>query len=91
MTKSILAAGTLALAVAITRVAPAPRPAVATAAPSPNPASTALVPGDDGEALARVSCSSIAGLGTAPRDDGSDSGDGGESDDGGDDEDANAA
>src|SRR5438552_414572 len=44
MTKSILAAGTLALAVTITRVAPAPHRAVATAAPSPDPASTARLP-----------------------------------------------
>ena len=66
MTKSILAAGTLALAVTITRVAPAPHRAVATAAPSPDPASTALVPGDDGEALARASRASLAGVGAAP-------------------------
>ena len=87
MPNSILAAGAIALAVTITSVAPTARAAVATAAPSPDTASTTLFPGDDGEALAHASCSSIAGLGAAPRDDGSDSGDGGEGDDGGSDAD----
>jgi hypothetical protein len=84
MTKSILAAGTLALAVTITRVAPALRSAVATAAPAP--ASPWVSPGDGDESLARAS--SLAGIGAAPRDDESDSGDGGEGDDGGDDDDS---
>jgi len=43
---------------------------------------------DDGDALALVPRSDLAGAGAVPQDDGSDSGDGGESDDGGDEEDA---
>ena len=87
LTDSVLAAGALALAVTITRVGPALRSPVATAAHSPAPASELSV-GDDGEALALVPRSDLAGVGAVPQDDGSDSGDGGESDDGGDVEDA---
>ena len=87
MTDSVRAVGALALAVTITRVGPALRSPVATAAHSPAPASELSV-GDDGEALALVPRSDLAGAGAVPQDDGSDSGDGGESDDGGDDEDA---
>ena len=90
VTDSVLAAGALALAVVITRIGPAPRAAVASAARSAVPASERS-PGDDGEALDRVSRSGLAGIGAFPRDDDSDSDDGGESDDGGDDEDADAA
>ena len=88
MTKSILAAGTLAMAVTIIRVAPAAPAAVATTAPEPDPASTGILPGDDGEVLALASRSSLAGIRATPRDDGSDSGDGGEGDDDGDDDDS---
>ncbi len=87
MTKSILAAGTLALAVTIIRVAPAPRPAVATDAPSSDQASAASLSSDDGEVLALTFRASLAGIGASPRDDGSDSGDDGEGDDGGNDDD----
>jgi len=87
MTDSVRAVGALALAVTITRVGPALRSPVATAAHSPAPASELSV-GDDGEALALVPRSDLAGVGAVPQDDGPDSGDGGESDDGGDDEDA---
>jgi hypothetical protein len=90
VTDSVLAAGALALAVVITRIGPAPRAAVASAARSAVPASERS-PGDDGEALDRVSRSGLAGIGAFPQDDDSDSDDGGESDDGGDDEDADAA
>src|SRR3989442_13375437 len=79
---SALAAGALALAVVITRIGPAPRAAVASAARSAVPASERS-PGDDGEALDRVSRSGLAGFGAFPQDDDSDSDDGGESDDGG--------
>ena len=85
MTRSILSAGALALAVAITRFGPAWRAAAATPVPSRDGASTALPTTDAGEALASAPRSSLAGLATAPQDDGSDSGD--EGDDGGDDED----
>jgi hypothetical protein len=81
MTKSILTAGTLALAIATPRVGPAP----CGAAPSTAAASTAPVPGDGEETLARTSGSPLAGVGAGPQDDGSDSGDQG---DGGDDDDA---
>src|SRR2546427_9815525 len=89
-TDSVLAAGALALAVVITRIGPAPRAAVASAARSAVPASERS-PGDDGEALDRVSRSGLAGIGAFPRDDDSDSDDGGESDDGGGGEGAGAA
>jgi len=84
MPNSILAAGAIALAVTITSVAPTARAAVATDAPSPGQASPASLSGDDGEAPALGSRARLARVGTAPRDDGSDSGDGGEGDDGGD-------
>ena len=65
-TKSILAAGTLALAVSVGHTAPAPR--------GLSPSSIANLPGDGGG----TRLSSVAGGGAAPWDDDPDSGDGGE-------------
>jgi len=79
-TKSILAAGTLALAVTASRAAPAKRTA---AALSPGPASAARLPSDDRKTLASLCPSSLAGGENAPRDDDPNSGEG---DGGGDDE-----
>jgi len=73
-TKSILAAGTLALAVSVGPAARAPR--------GLSPSSIANLPGDGGG----TRLSSIAGGGAAPWDDDPDSGDGGEDDGGGDDD-----
>jgi hypothetical protein len=71
-TAAIIGAGALALTVTVTRAAPA---AGAAAAPLPT---------EGREALASAARPPLAGMGAAPRDDGSDSGD--EGDGGGDDE-----
>jgi hypothetical protein len=85
-TKSILAAGTLALAVTAGPAGQAPPAVIAPASRSSEPVSAARSPMDDGEALASACPSSLAGGRAAPRDDDPDSGDGGESDGGGDDD-----
>ena len=79
-TKSILAAGTLALAVTASPAGQAPAAAAAPAAWS----SAARWAMD--EAPAYACPSSLAGGRAAPQDDGPDSGDGGESDDSGEDD-----
>ncbi len=84
-TKSILAAGALALAVTASPAAQAPV-AIAPAPWSSEPASPAQSLTDDGEALASACPSSLAGGPSGPRDDDPDSGDGGESDGSGDDD-----
>ena len=85
-TKSILAAGALALAVTASPAAQAPPAGIAPAAWSSGPASAAQSPMDDGEAPASACPSSLAGGRAAPRDDDPDSEDGGESDGSGDDD-----